>query len=226
MEVPARAAVRAGADGIAAINTVKSIVDVDLHTFVSAPDVAGKSAEGGYSGKAVKPIALRFINDLRSDDELSGVPISGMGGIETWRDAAEFMALGCGTVQVTTAVMQYGYRIVDDLIDGMRRYLTREGFSSVSQLVGRASANVVPPDELDRDSVQYPRFERDACVGCGRCEISCFDGGHQAIQMRDGRPQLVGGRCVGCQLCVLVCPAGAVRPGRRVAKARAAGAPA
>ena len=120
MEVPAEAAVRAGADGLAAINTIKSVMNINLQTFSSAPDVDGKSPEGGYSGKAVKPIALRFINDMAKDENLKGVPISGMGGIETWRDAAEFLALGCETVQVTTSVMQYGYRIIEDMIGGMQ----------------------------------------------------------------------------------------------------------
>ena len=215
MTVAAKAAVGGGADGIAAINTIKSVMNVDLDSFASEPDVGGRSCVGGYSGKAVKPIALRFITDLAKDPELCSVPVSGMGGIETWRDAAEFLACGCDTVQITTAVMQYGYRIIEDLLDGMIRYLQRTGISSVRDLVGKALDEVVPTDALDRKTVSYPKFNRQACVGCGRCSISCFDGGHQAIVMEE-KPRLNSEKCVGCQLCRLVCPAGAISAGARV----------
>lgn len=218
MEVPAASAVEAGADGIAAINTIKSIMNVDLHSFVSAPDVAGKSTIGGYSGKAVKPIALRFIADLRNNVRLRNVPISGMGGIETWKDAAEFMALGCGTVQVTTAVMQYGYRIIEDMIEGMSDYLRSIGAESVSEIVGKANAYVVPAENVNRESIEYPRFDRSKCVSCGRCYLSCRDGGHQAIRRdeKNGQPILDAKKCGGCQLCRLVCPVGAIAAGKRV----------
>lgn len=220
VEPAAEAAMEAGADGIAAINTVKSIMNVDLDTFVSEPKVSGKSAVGGYSGKAVKPIALRFISDLSQDKKLTGAQLSGMGGIETWRDAAEFIALGCGTVQITTAVMQYGYRIIDDLIDGLSRYLTESGIGSVSNLLGRSVDSVVSADELDRSSVEYPLFDRSSCIGCGRCYLSCYDGGHQAIVMDDAKhtPIMDPKKCVGCQLCRLVCPVGAIGVGKRIHK--------
>lgn len=219
MEIPAEAAVAAGADGLAAINTIKSVMNVDLDSFVSAPGVAGKSAVGGYSGKAVKPIALRFIHDMRKDARLENVPISGMGGIETWRDAAEFMALGCETLQVTTSVMQYGYRIIEDMTDGLRSYLSRIGAKSVSEIVGKALPKLVPAEEVDRSTIEYPKFHRDTCVGCGRCYISCFDGGHQALHMDDQRqPIMDPKKCVGCQLCKLVCPTGSITAGTRVTK--------
>ena len=220
MEPPAIAAVRAGATGIAAINTIKSILNVNLDTFVSAPDVAGKTSVGGYSGKAVKPIALRFIHALKSCDELRDVPVSGMGGIETWRDAAEFIALGCENVQITTAVMQYGYRIIEDLTEGMKLYLASRGFGSVSELIGKGLPQVIPADDLDRDSICYPKFDRSRCIGCGRCCISCFDGGHQALHQHEKtqRPILDVRKCVGCHLCVTVCPAGAISQGARIRK--------
>ena len=217
---PAKAAVKAGADGIAAINTIKSIMNVDLEDFVSEPKVDGKSAVGGYSGKAVKPIALRFINDMKQDATLKNIPISGMGGIETWKDAAEFMALGCGTIQVTTAVMQYGYRIIYDMVDGMTNYLKEKGFASVSELVGMANSKITDAGSVNRSTIEYPKFDRSKCVSCGRCYLSCFDGGHQALRIENAtkKPILNPEKCVGCQLCKLVCPAGAISAGARVKK--------
>ena len=220
MEMPSKAAVNAGADGIAAINTIKSIMNVHPDDFGSEPYVKGKSAVGGYSGKAVKPIALRFIQDIKNCRELATVPISGMGGIETWKDAVEFISLGCGTVQVTTSVMQYGYRIIDDLIDGLAWYMGSHGISSVNDLMGRALKNLVPADELERNSICYPKFDRSKCVGCLRCYLSCYDGGHQALRINEatGQPFMDGKKCVGCHLCVTVCPAGAITPGVRAEK--------
>ncbi|MCD8330931.1 MAG: 4Fe-4S binding protein, partial [Oscillospiraceae bacterium] len=179
----------------------------------------GKSTVSGYSGSAVKPIALRFVRDLAADPALKDVPISGMGGIETWHDAAEFLALGCRNLQVTTAVMQYGYRIIDDLCAGLTLFLHTLGLDRVEELVGRALPNLVDAQDLDRDTVCYPRFHPDSCLGCGRCFLSCYDAGHQAIAFdEDRRPRLIGKNCVGCHLCMLVCPAGAISPARRVAK--------
>ena len=136
---------------------------------------------------------------------------------ENWKDAYEFMALGCENLQITTAIMQYGYRIIYDLEDGLRRYLARAGKKSVKEIVGGALANLVPADELDRETTQYPKFDKKACIRCGRCYISCFDGGHQAIEFDDQKgPTLVGSKCVGCQLCRLVCPAKAIGISERV----------
>lgn len=217
MEVPAIAAKEGGADGIAAINTVKSLTRIDLDTMVSFPSVNGKCSVSGYSGKAVKPIALRFIHDMAVCPELSGMPLSGIGGIESWHDALEFIALGCENIQITTAVMQYGYRIIDDLISGTKAYLKAHRMSLLSELTGSALKNVVPADDLDRGTVVYPLFSKERCVGCGRCYISCMDGGHQAIVIGENRkPHLTGGKCVGCLLCSLACPTGAITASRRV----------
>lgn len=218
MEIPGIAAVKAGADGLAAINTIKSVMNIHLDSFVSEPAVDGKSAVGGYSGKAVKPIALRFIYDMKTNDTLADVPISGMGGIETWRDAAEFMALGCETIQVTTSVMQYGYRVITDMIEGMTDYLAKAGAVSVKDIVGKALPQVVSADAVNRHTIEYPKFNRNTCVGCGRCYVSCYDGGHQALRMEEGQPLMDAKKCVGCQLCRLVCPTGSITVGTRVEK--------
>ncbi len=221
MSPAAEAALRGGADGIAAINTIKSIVGINPHTYVSSPSVHGQSAVGGYSGSAVRPIALRFVAELGQDPALRGMHLSAMGGVETWRDALEFILLGAGTVQVTTAVMQYGYRIIDDLKAGLNLYLKEKGFGSIRDAMGLALDTLSPTtDTLERDTVVYPKFNRERCIGCGRCQISCADGGHQAIRLGDDRrPKLNGKQCVGCHLCILVCPQRAIAPGsKRVIK--------
>lgn len=216
MSPAAEAAMRGGADGIAAINTIKSITGVNPYTFVSAPAVKGRSALGGYSGNAVKPIALRFISETALNPALKNAHISGMGGIETWKDALEFILLGAGTVQVTTAVMQYGYRIIDDLKSGLNYYLAQTGVNSVKDIIGAGLDSVsVTTDELERDTVLFPVFNKDKCTGCGRCFISCNDGGHQAIVFEDRFPRLVGSKCVGCHLCKLVCPEGAISSAKK-----------
>ncbi len=221
MEVPAVAAVQGGADGIAAINTIKCITGIDIEKMTPYNSVSGKTAVSGYSGKAVKPIALRFISDMARCAELKGIPLSGIGGIETWRDAAEFISLGCTNIQITTAVMQYGYRIIDDLISGLKAYMKRKCIGSVAELAGAALDAVSSPEELDRVSIVYPKFDRSKCIGCGRCYISCTDGGHQAVMLSDdGLPYVDGTRCVGCHLCSLVCPVGAIGKSKRVHRNR------
>ena len=218
MSPAAEAALRGGADGIAAINTIKSIIGVNPHTYVSAPSVHGMSAVGGYSGNAVKPIALRFIAEMGHNPKLKDMHISGMGGVENWSDALEFIMLGAGSIQVTTAVMQYGYRIIDDLKSGLNLYLAEKGLDNIGQIRG-AGLDVVSDttDVLERDTIVYPKFNLSKCIGCGRCEISCADGGHQAITLSPERkPRMDARKCVGCHLCVLVCPQRAIRSsGRR-----------
>ena len=230
---PAAACVEAGADAISAINTIKSV------TMTFDSEVSGQRTISGYSGRAVRPIALRHILELaqmrptpgpsRAGGAGAGFQLSGIGGIETWRDALEFIQLGCSNVQVCTAVMQYGYRIIDDLILGLQRYMAKRGVSELQQLVGERVDKFLHPDSLDRDTISYPKFDRELCIGCGRCEISCSDGGHQAIVFEslpssgeDGRglrrPRLIGTKCVGCHLCRLVCPAGAIGVAKRIEK--------
>ncbi len=213
-------AIEGGANGIAAINTVKSILNIDLETKVPLPNINGKSAVSGYSGKAVKPIALHFINQMVQDPRLKGIEISGIGGIETWEDCTEFLLLGAKTIQVTTAVMQYGYRIVEDMISGLSHYLTDNNYNSLEELVGKSSSNIVSTDELDRSYIIYPKFDEEKCIGCGRCLISCYDGGHQAISWNEEnrKPIFDFERCVGCHLCSNICPISAIGYGDKKIK--------
>ncbi len=213
----AHAAVENGADGIAAINTVKSLIGMNLDTYATEPSVQGRSGLGGYSGNAVKPIALRFIWEMASDSRLCNVPLSGMGGIETWRDAVEFLLLGANHVQITTAVMQYGARIIEDLTDGLTWYLREKALPSLSCLQGLGISNVTDLDKLNRQTKLIPQFNHKKCLSCGRCFISCRDGGHEAISMFKGKPVLNPKVCVGCHLCVLVCPVASISPyGKRI----------
>lgn len=206
------AAKKAGANGIAAINTIKSITGINIDTLVAEPSVKGHSSIGGYSGKAVKPIALRFIAEMHENKQLSDMHFSAMGGIEDYKDALEFLLLGAGSLQITTAVMQYGYRIIEDLIEGLKGYMQERNITNLYQIIGGALDSVVELDELERDTILFPKFNTDECLGCGRCYISCFDGGHQAIEFDPikRKPILLGNKCVGCHLCRLVCPAGAI----------------
>lgn len=221
MEIPARAAIEGGAKGIAAINTVKSITNLDIDNLTGMPVVNGKSSVSGYSGAGVKPIAMRFISDLMHDPILKNVPITGIGGIETWRDCIEFMMLGSSNLQVTTAIMQYGYRIVEDMISGVSHYMQEHDIKRLQDIVGIAVGNIVGADDLDRSYKVLVDINEEKCVGCGRCYVSCFDGGHQAIEFNEAnrKPKLKEDKCVGCHLCLNVCPVmNCITPGKIVFK--------
>jgi dihydropyrimidine dehydrogenase (NAD+) subunit PreA len=183
----ARAARRGGADGLSAINTINSITGIDLDTFTPRPNVGGYSAHGGYCGPAVKPIALQFVAQLASDAE-TGLPISGIGGIGGWREAAEFMLLGCGTVQVCTAAMHYGYRIVEDMADGLSNWMDEKGFRTIGDFRGRALAKLTEWKHLDLNYKIVARIDPETCIGCDLCYIACWDGAHQCIHLEGREP--------------------------------------
>ena len=119
---PARFAKQGGADGLAAINTVSGLVGIGLDDYTPVPNIFGKGAMSGYSGPGVKPIGLRCVAQMAQDPALK-LPISGIGGIETWMDVAEYLLCGASTVQITTGVIHYGYRIVEDILEGLSYYL-------------------------------------------------------------------------------------------------------
>ena len=208
MSPAAEASIRGGADGIAAINTIKSLIEIEPGS--------GKVAVGGFSGNSVRPIAMRFISELSQNKALEGKHISAMGGIETWKDALAFILLGAKSIQITTAVMQYGYRIIDDLKKGLLIFMKERGVT-MNDIVGGMVKKVVDVEEVERDIIVYPKFLREKCIGCGRCVISCMDGGHQAISFApDRKPLMDPKKCVGCHLCILVCPEEAIVSSGRV----------
>ena len=210
---PAMGAYFAGANAISAINTIKSV------TMGERAAISEQKTISGYSGRAVKPIALRHILEMAKNPIMKNIQFSGIGGIETWRDALEFIQLGCRNVQVCTAVMQYGYRIIDDLVLGLQLYMQERGISQLSDLVGEELPRFITPTDLDRETIVFPKIDRERCIGCGRCYTSCMDGGHQAITFGDDRqPHIQGKRCVGCHLCRLVCPTGAIGASKRIGK--------
>ncbi|MDQ3559211.1 MAG: NAD-dependent dihydropyrimidine dehydrogenase subunit PreA [Pseudomonadota bacterium] len=206
---PARAARKGGADAVSLINTISSITSVNLDTFSPEPSIDGKGSHGGYCGPAVKPIALNMVAEIARDSETRGMPISGIGGITTWRDAAEFMALGCGNVQVCTAAMAYGFKIVREMISGLERWMDEKGYVELSDFVGLAAPNVTDWQYLNLNYVTKALIHQDLCIKCGRCHIACEDTSHQAItHIVDGRRhfEVIDAECVGCNLCVEVCP--------------------
>lgn len=204
---PAAAAKRGGADAVSLINTINSITSVNLDTFSPEPMIDGKGTHGGYCGPAVKPIALNMVAEIARSADTAGIPISGIGGITTWRDAAEFMALGAGNVQVCTAAMTYGFKIVQEMISGLSEYMDDKGFTDTAQLVGRAVPNVTDWQFLNLNYVTKAHINQDDCIKCGRCYAACEDTSHQAIAMSADRVFTVkDDECVACNLCVNVCP--------------------
>ncbi|MBU5352644.1 NAD-dependent dihydropyrimidine dehydrogenase subunit PreA [Paenibacillus barcinonensis] len=205
----ARAAVRGGADAISLINTINSLAGVDLDSWNTVPHVGGKGAHGGYCGPAVKPIALNMVAECARHPEV-GVPISGIGGISDWRDTAEFLLMGATGVQVCTAAMHHGFRIVEDMIDGLNDYLDEKGLSSVSELVGRTVPKYSDWGNLDLNYKVVARINRDVCINCNKCHIACEDTSHQCIDMLTDPSgaylEVVEEDCVGCNLCSIVCP--------------------
>ncbi|GAA5436674.1 NAD-dependent dihydropyrimidine dehydrogenase subunit PreA [Deinococcus aquaticus] len=228
---PAHAALAGGAHALSLINTINSVTRVDLDTLLITPSIGGRGTHGGYAGPAVKPIALNMLTELMTDEGVlrSGVPISGMGGIATWRDAAEFLLLGASSLQVCTAAMQHGYRIIDDLTDGLSNWMDDHGFATIADVTGRSLPQMSTFGGLDLSHQSVARIDQNKCIGCDLCYAACNDTAHQCIdlvspggvtvdpgydmrtngrQVADTRPRPVvrESDCVGCALCANVCP--------------------
>ena len=204
---PAEAAKRGGADAVSLINTINSITSVNLDTFTPEPTIDGWGAHGGYCGPAVKPIALNMVAEIARSANTAGLPISGIGGVTTWRDAAEFMALGAGNVQVCTAAMTYGFKVVQEMISGLSEFMDSHGLTSVDEIVGRAVPKVKDWKDLNLNFVTKAVIDKDLCIKCGRCYAACEDTSHQAIEMGEDRVfRVKDDECVAYNLCVNVCP--------------------
>ncbi len=203
------AAKRGGAHGVSLINTIKSIIGVDIDRFVLEPRVGSLSTNGGYCGSAVKPIALHMVAALARDQRF-GLPISGIGGVSNWRDAVEFLLLGSSSVQVCTEVMLRGYRVVEDMIEGLSDYMDAHGFKTLDQMIGKAVPSFSEWGNLDMNYETIAKIDAEKCIGCQLCMIACHDGAHQCIhQDKTGKtrvPIIDESECVGCNLCQIVCP--------------------
>ena len=206
---PARAAWAGGADGVSLINTINSIMRVDYDTLSMYPSTDGMGSHGGYCGPGAKPIALHMIAEIARTTDTADIPISGIGGITDWRDAVDHLALGAQNVQVCTAAMVYGFKIIDDLVDGLSNFLDEKGMTSVSDLVGKAVPSVTDWQYLNLNHIEKASINQDLCISCGRCHIVCEDVAHQAITHTvngERRFEVIDEECVGCNLCVSVCP--------------------
>nr|WP_319565604.1 NAD-dependent dihydropyrimidine dehydrogenase subunit PreA [uncultured Rhodoferax sp.] len=209
IRLPARAAKAGGADAVSLINTINSIMGVDPYSLTMVPSTGGKGSHGGYCGPAVKPIALNMVAEIARDPATAGLPISGIGGVGSWRDAFDFIALGAGNVQVCTAAMVYGFKIVQEMIDGLSNYMDEMGFTRIDDFRGRAIPTVSDWKYLNLNHITKAVIDQDKCIDCGRCHIACEDTSHQAIMAtKDGQRhfEVKEEECVGCNLCTLVCP--------------------
>ncbi|MBL7946631.1 MAG: NAD-dependent dihydropyrimidine dehydrogenase subunit PreA [Flavobacteriales bacterium] len=206
---PARAARAGGSDAISLINTIQSIVGVDIDQFVPYPIVDGKSTNGGYCGPAVKPIALNMVKNCAQHPEVN-LPISGIGGVENWRDAVEFILLGATSVQVCTAVMHFGFGIIREMLPGLERYMDEKGFKTIEDFRGKALPNIRHWEDLNLKYKVTASINESKCIGCQLCYTACEDGAHQAIALSSDPanriPSIIDENCVGCNLCSLVCP--------------------
>jgi dihydropyrimidine dehydrogenase (NAD+) subunit PreA len=206
---PALAAVEGGGDAISLINTIQSIIGVDIDNFVPYPIVDGKSTNGGYCGPAVKPIAMNMLKNCAQHPQVN-IPVSGIGGIENWRDAVEFILLGATSVQVCTAVMHYGFGIIREMIAGVEQYMDEKGFKTLDDFRGKALDNVMHWEDLNLKYKVVANINEDKCIGCQLCYTACEDGAHQAIGLSDNvlnrKPNIIEENCVGCNLCSVVCP--------------------
>ena len=207
---PGLAAVHGGTDALSLVNTFKSIVGIDLDTYAPYPVVDGKGTNGGYCGPAIKPIALDMVKELAQHPEIKSTPISGIGGIETWRDAVEFMLLGASSVQVCTAAMHYGFGIVREMKSGLIDFMEQKGYTTIYDFVGKALPNVTEWKHLNLEHKVVASIDSNKCIGCELCYIACDDGAHQAIKLSTSEgvriPEIIDENCVGCNLCALVCP--------------------
>jgi dihydropyrimidine dehydrogenase (NAD+) subunit PreA len=221
----ARASARGGADAVSLINTINSITSIDLDTLEPRPAVRGKSSHGGYCGPAVKPIALNMVNQIADDPEMHAlmarsngkqngapfrIPISGIGGIQSWQDAVEFMLLGATSVQVCTAVMHYGFRIVEGMIEGMSNWMEEKGFQTPADFIGKTVDRMVDWGHLDLNYKLVAQIHQEKCIHCGLCYIACEDGCHQSIRKEQhngvNHYSIIEEHCVGCNMCMIVCP--------------------
>jgi dihydroorotate dehydrogenase subfamily 1 len=207
MIVPALYAKKGGANAISAINTVRGLAGIDINKLVPDLNVFGKGSISGYSGPAVKPIGLRYIAELAKNKELN-LPLSGMGGIETWIDALEYILLGASTIQATTGVIHYGYSIVEDMIEGLSDYMQSKNISRVSDLVGKALQNLCETDAFNLERQGIAKYELEKCIGCGQCYVVCHDAGGQALEWdsTNRRPVPLEEKCLSCMICSFVCP--------------------
>lgn len=206
----AEAAVLGGADAISLINTINSLASVDIHTWNTVPNVDGLGTHGGYCGPAVKPIALHMLGECARND-LVTVPISGIGGISNWQNVVEFMLMGSTTIQVCTAAMHHGFRIVEDMVDGLSNYLDDKGIDSVAELIGRSVPKYSDWGNVNLNHQIVARIQTDTCINCNKCQIACEDTAHQCISRykeASGASYLAvnAEECVGCNLCSIVCP--------------------
>jgi len=209
IRLPARAAQNAGADAVSLINTISSIISVNLDTMSPEPSIDGWGSHGGYCGPAVKPIAMNMVAEIARDPATAQLPISGIGGITNWRDAAEFMSLGAKNVQVCTAAMTYGFKIIDELTTGLTGWMQSAGYEKLDDFIGRATPNVKDWQNLNLNYIAKAKIDQELCISCGRCHVVCEDTSHQAITSTVNgkrRFEVIDEECVGCNLCVSVCP--------------------
>ena len=207
VRLPAAAARRGGADAVSLINTINSIISVNLDSMSPEPSIDGKGSHGGYCGPAVKPISMSMVSEISRAPETAGMPISGIGGVTTWRDAAEYITLGCGNVQVCTAAMTYGFKVVQEMITGLSQWMDEKGHTTIQDFMGAAIPNTTDWKHLNLNYIAKAEINQADCISCGRCYAACEDTSHQAIAMSDDRTfTVIDAECVACNLCVEVCP--------------------